>query len=97
MTTFDTCETASHATGWTAVVKAAVATVDKASNLFRAWQNRREMYRLGAMSDVELADIGLTRGDLFEARNTPVHLDPTARLGAFSELNRRQAAARCIS
>ena len=97
MTTFDTCETATPASGWTAVAKAAVATVDKAANLFRAWQNRREMYRLGVMSDVELADIGLTRGDLYEVRDTPIHADPTARLGALADINRRQAAARCIS
>ena len=96
MTTFDTCETATPATGWTAVVKAAVATVDKAANLFRAWRNRREMYHLGQMSDRELSDIGLTRSDLYMAGDTPLHVDPTARLRTISDLNTRQAAARCI-
>jgi uncharacterized protein YjiS (DUF1127 family) len=56
----------------------------KAAGLFRAVKNRREMYHLGQMSDVELADIGLRRGDLFAVSETPLTIDPTRRLGAIA-------------
>ena len=52
---------------------------------WRAWRNRREFYRLGEMSDTELADIGLTRADLHVAINGPFGADPTARLGVMAE------------
>ncbi len=35
---------------------AATRALDTLSNLFRAWKNRRAFYRLGEMSDTELAD-----------------------------------------
>ncbi len=47
---------------------------------YRAWKNRRAFYRLGEMSDAELADIGLTRADLHVAIDGPFGLDPTVRL-----------------
>ena len=56
----------------------------KVAVLFRAIRNRREMYRLGQMSDVELADIGLRRGDLFEVSEAPLAIDPTGRLSAIA-------------
>lgn len=49
-------------------------------NFYRAWKNRRAFYRLGEMSDAELADIGLTRADLHVAIDVPFGSDPTARL-----------------
>lgn len=52
----------------------------KVASLFRAVRNRREMYHLGQMSDVELADIGLRRGDLFEVAESPLSAHPTGRL-----------------
>lgn len=55
------------------------------SQIFRAWMNRREFYRLGEMSDAELQDIGLTRGDLHVAIAQPSGLDPTLRLRAIVE------------
>lgn len=96
MTAIDCCETKKTATGWTAVVDTAVAAVEKAGTLLRAWANRREMYRLGEMSDRELHDIGLTRSDLFVARNVPANVDPTARLGALADVNRNKLAARVL-
>ena len=51
----------------------------------RAWKNRREFYRLGEMSDAELADIGLYRTDLHVGVGQPFTIDPTARLGALVE------------
>jgi len=53
------------------------------SKIYRTWRNRREFYRLGDMSDAELSDIGLTRGDLHVAIASPFGLDPTARLRAI--------------
>ena len=60
----------------------AVATlvVNAIANSYRAWKNRRAFYRLGEMSDAELADIGLTRADLHVAIDVPFGRDPTAIL-----------------
>ncbi|MGB8817724.1 MAG: DUF1127 domain-containing protein [Rhizobiaceae bacterium] len=90
MTTIDACETRKTATGWTAIAATAAAAVEKAGNLYRAWQNRRELYRLSDMSDRELQDIGLSRSDLFIARDVPASIDPTARLGALADRNCRK-------
>ncbi|KQZ93226.1 hypothetical protein ASD64_19025 [Mesorhizobium sp. Root157] len=53
-------------------------------NFYKAWKNRRAFYRLGEMSDAELADIGLTRADLHVAIDTPFGTDPTAKLRAIT-------------
>jgi len=50
------------------------------------WQNRRAFYRLGEMSDTELHDIGLTRGDLSVA--VSLANDPTSALGAIANSRR---------
>lgn len=94
MTTID-CRDTLH----TESTLAALATraVEKVAGLYRAWANRRALYSMGAMSDIELADIGLSRADLFTAREEPFHRDPTGRLGALADINRRQSAARCIA
>ncbi|MCX7306266.1 MAG: DUF1127 domain-containing protein [Hyphomicrobiales bacterium] len=64
-----------------------------------AWKNRRDFYRLGEMSDVELADIGLTRSDLNVVVDLPFGRDPTTHLGAVAEARRREieTAARQIA
>jgi uncharacterized protein YjiS (DUF1127 family) len=54
--------------------------VNTVAALYRAWKNRREVYRLGELSDFELADIGLTRSDLHIAISSPFGTDPTALL-----------------
>jgi uncharacterized protein YjiS (DUF1127 family) len=81
MTTFEfateTSRTASRPAVATRVANAAV-------NLYRAWKNRRAFYRLGEMSDAELADIGLTRGDLHVAIDVPFGRDPTVTLRALA-------------
>jgi uncharacterized protein YjiS (DUF1127 family) len=53
-------------------------------NFYKAWKNRRAFYRLGEMSDAELADIGLTRADLYVAIDGPFGADPTAKLRAIA-------------
>ena len=55
-----------------------------AGQVWKAWRNRREFYRLGEMSDAELADIGLTRTDLYAVVGLPLGDDPTAHLGAIA-------------
>lgn len=79
-----------HSTGhFAATEKLATRVIAVASNLFRAWMNRRAFYRLGEMSDAELADIGLTRADLSVAIDLPFGADPTARL---NDITRSRAA-----
>lgn len=54
------------------------------SNAYRAWKNRREFYRLGEMTDAELADIGLTRADLHVVADVSFGADPTRRLRSIA-------------
>ncbi len=68
-------------------------------NSYKALQNRRAFYRLGELSDSELADIGLTRADLHVAVGHPFAGDPTSALSVI--VRRRseteQSAARLVS
>ena len=75
-----------------------VRVANVAASLFKALRNRREVYRLGQMSDFELADIGLMRGDLHVAMRMPLGTDPTETLGSFAEARaaRELRAARQI-
>lgn len=57
--------------------------VQVAFDLFKAFKNRREFYRLGELSDAELADIGLTRADLHVAYGRPLGTDPTSALNVI--------------
>jgi uncharacterized protein YjiS (DUF1127 family) len=54
------------------------------TNTYRIWQNRRDFYRLGEMTDAELADIGLTRSDLYGVTDLSFGADPTRRLGSIA-------------
>jgi uncharacterized protein YjiS (DUF1127 family) len=65
--------------------------INAVSAFLRAWKNRREIYHLGEMSDAQLADIGLVRGDLHVAWRTPMGTDPTSTLGSISEARLRAA------
>ena len=56
-----------------------------AVTILRSWKNRRTFYRLGELSDCELADIGLTRADLHVAVDGPFGSDPTVRLRCIAE------------
>ena len=51
----------------------------KVAGFLRSIRNRHEMYQLGQMSDVDLADIGQRRGDLFAVSENPLGVDPTGR------------------
>jgi uncharacterized protein YjiS (DUF1127 family) len=77
MTTIDFATETSRITSRPAV---AMRVANAVFNFYRAWKNRRAFYRLGEMSDAELADIGLTRADLHVAIDVPFGRDPTAML-----------------
>ena len=102
MTVLDTRTTLSPASVRPAlglrVANAAVAVANQIAKVFRAWRNRREIYRLGEMSDAQLSDIGLTRGDLHVVWHSPIGTDPTEKLGHISEARIRayEAMARRI-
>ncbi len=59
-------------------------TIGRVAQVVKAWRNRREFYRLGEMTEAELADIGLTRADLSVVVGLPLSVDPTAQLGAIA-------------
>jgi uncharacterized protein YjiS (DUF1127 family) len=102
MTALDTRSTLTPATTRPAlglrVVNAGLAVIDQIAKFHRAWRNRREIYRLGEMSDAQLADIGLARGDLHVVWQTPIGVDPTEELGRMSQARMRayEALARRI-
>lgn len=75
---------------------AAVARVaDGLRSFFRAISNRSEVSRLSELSDHQLADIGLRRGDLIVALRAPIDVDPTVRLDSIArERFAIEAAAR---
>lgn len=81
MTTLDFATETSRITSRPAVAMRVANTV---FNFYRAWKNRRAFYRLGEMSDAELADIGLTRADLHVAIDVPFGSDPTVRLRSIA-------------
>lgn len=61
---------------------------------YRAWKNRRAFYRLGDLTDIELADIGLRRSDLNVAIDLAGGGDPTTRLGTLVRARARDLDAR---
>ena len=77
MTAYELAAEGSRITTRPAVATRAVNTL---INWCRAWKNRRVFYRLGEMSDTELADIGLTRADLHVAIDIPFGSGPTVKL-----------------
>ena len=85
MTTLDHATTLTQAPAAAALRPAlAVRVVNAVAAQLRAWKNRRAVYRLGELSDWELADIGLTRSDLHIAWSSPVGTDPTLELGLIA-------------
>jgi uncharacterized protein YjiS (DUF1127 family) len=81
MATFDFATETSRITSRPAVATRVAIAI---ANAYRAWKNRRAFYRLGEMSDTELADIGLTRADLHVAIDVPFGRDPTVKLRAIA-------------
>lgn len=81
MSTFEVASSTPRITTRPAV---AARIAGKVVAFVRAWKNRRAFYRLGEMTDVELADIGLTRADLHVAIDVPFGSDPTVKLRAIT-------------
>jgi len=69
------------------------------ADAWRTLMNRRAFYRLGELSDAELADIGLTRSDLHVAFDGPFGSDPTVRLRVIADerFNAVEDCARRVS
>lgn len=65
---------------------AALRAVNWIVATYNALKNRRAFYRLSDLSDLELQDIGLTRGDLTVA--VALGTDPTRYLGAIAQTRR---------
>lgn len=59
--------------------------------LYAAWSNRRALRPLLSMSERELADIGITPGDLHGVLSLPFHTDPSAHLADLA-IERRLSA-----
>ncbi|MHB2266993.1 DUF1127 domain-containing protein [Aliihoeflea sp. PC F10.4] len=64
--------------------------------VLRAMFNRRHLGDLSELSDHQLADIGLMRSDLREARLTPIPADPTTTLSELSRQRHRERTARRV-
>lgn len=82
MTTLDHGRLSTAQGAFAARITAAV--VNAVSTWLRAMRNRRAVYRLGELSDWELADIGLTRADLNVVWRAPLGIDPTEELGSIA-------------
>lgn len=82
MTTLDHTAFATTSVRPTSITERAVNLV---STLFRFWKNRQALHALGALSDAELADIGLRRVDLFAASASSFFRDPTEQLSAVAK------------
>lgn len=83
MATLDHCAETTHSA---ARPVNAMRLVTFLANFIQAWKNRRAFYRLGEMTDTELADIGLTRADLHVAVDLPFTGDPTVRLRSIRQV-----------
>jgi len=59
-----------------------------ARRAFRSWQNRRRIASLSDFDDHILADMGITRGDVRQALDTPFAHDPTLELQRLALRNR---------
>lgn len=81
------------------IARAATRLLRVVADAWRAMKNRRAFYRLGELSDAELADIGLTRTDLHVAFDGPLGSDPTMRLRVIADerFNAVEDCARRVS
>ena len=90
MTTISLRQTAAAAVRGTAGRRFAKLLVRIVMWPARVARARRDLAQLAAMSDHELADIGLGRHDLRDAAAQPLDGDPTAALAAASKARHRR-------
>ncbi|WP_207484621.1 DUF1127 domain-containing protein [Arenibaculum pallidiluteum] len=86
-TTFDTLCAAARPS-W--IIRARHAATGFAARVANIIRGPRLLIELAAMSDRELADIGLARQDLHDATAMPLGCDPEPVLRARSEERRRR-------
>jgi uncharacterized protein YjiS (DUF1127 family) len=84
----------SHSDGFGHSVRSVFSEVPAAlfrvvERIARFYRNRAALTALGALSDHELRDIGLTRGDLITASAAPSGSDPTSILADLAAEKRR--------
>jgi uncharacterized protein YjiS (DUF1127 family) len=68
--------------------------VQVAVNVWTRIRNRRRVHDLLALDDYLLRDLGVARGDVFEALSNPLVNDPTAILAAAANQHRLGECAR---
>jgi uncharacterized protein YjiS (DUF1127 family) len=56
----------------------------------RNWINRRALRKLEALTDHELKDIGLTRGDLYFVLKLPLNADPVWEMDRLRMISARR-------
>ncbi|MEP2707010.1 MAG: DUF1127 domain-containing protein [Roseibium sp.] len=54
------------------------------ARVWRLFANRQKAVELTSLTDEQLRDIGLTRGDVRRALTLPLHTDPTSHLKALA-------------
>jgi len=65
------------------------ATIGHAiARAWRVFKNRRQVVKLYELSDSQLEDIGLTRGDVRQALQLPLFTDPTPVLNSWAKERR---------
>lgn len=65
------------------------ATIGHAiARVWRVFKNRRQVVKLYELSDSQLEDIGLTRGDVRRALQLPLFSDPTPVLNRWADQKR---------
>ncbi|MBD1546156.1 DUF1127 domain-containing protein [Roseibium aggregatum] len=58
------------------------------ARVWRVFKNRRQIVKLYELSDSQLEDIGLTRGDVRRALQLPLFSDPTPVLSGWADEKR---------
>ncbi|PHP66248.1 hypothetical protein CSC94_15050 [Zhengella mangrovi] len=66
-----------------AVSRAVARAAATVATVVRNWKHRARLVDLYRLSDSELADMGITRGDLFDAGGSRWSEDPTRRLSVL--------------
>ena len=54
------------------------------ARVWRLFKNRQQANELAGLTDEQLKDIGLTRGDVRRALTLPLHSDPTSHLKTWA-------------
>lgn len=72
----------------------AIALVERVASAWKRWRNRRQVAALLSLDEHLLADLGVARGDVFEALSGPALGDASAALGACAARARQNETMR---